>query len=99
MDRVNFFHSINDMKYPELLVNFFDQLIALKHIVENTGIITVHDYDDTYIKFSINFSSTENMNYALGKINSLGGTIVIYEKPISIVVEVLTDKELNITLK
>ena len=101
MDRVTFFESISndcDIEYPDILVKFFDQLIALKQLVENTGSVVVYDCSDTYINFSIKFGSAEDARYALAKINSLGGTIVIYNRPITIGVEVLTDKELKISL-
>lgn len=98
MDRISFFESVNGIKYPEMLVNFFDQFIALKHIVEDNGFVRVIDNDNINIKFSITFKSIESKNNALEIINSLGGSISIYNRPISINIESLTDSEIQIKL-
>lgn len=99
MDRVDFIESVSGIKYPGMIVDFFDHFIALKQIVEDSGKVNVLSNDNTSITFSILFSSIDAKNLALNTINSLGGHIAIYGRPISIYVEVLTDLELKISLK
>ena len=41
MDRIAFIESISGINYPEMLVHFFDQFIALKKLVEE-GYIEKH---------------------------------------------------------
>lgn len=99
MDRVDFIESVSGIKYPGMIVDFFDHFIALKQIVEDSGKVNVLSNDNTSITFSILFSSLDAKNLALNTINSLAGHIAIYGRPISIYVEVLTDLELKISLK
>ena len=99
MDRVNFIESVSGIKYPRMIVDFFDHFIALKQIVEDSGKINVTNCDNTSITFSIIFSSPDSKDLALHTINSLGGNIAIYGRPILIHVEVLTDSEIKINLQ
>ena len=99
IDRVNFLESVSGISYPEMIVDFFDHFIALKEIVEDSGSINVIDSKQDSIRFSIKFSNPYNMSLAINTINSRGGVIVIYGRPISISVEVLTDSELIINLR
>lgn len=99
MNRVDFIESVSGIKYPEMIVDFFDHFIALKQIVEDNGKVNVINSDNNQITFSILFSSYEDKTLALSTINSLGGYIAIYGRPISILVDVLTDLEIKISLK
>jgi hypothetical protein len=98
MDRVTFVESVHGIKYPEMIVDFFDHFIALKQIVEDTGTISVINNEENSIEFSILFSSSNYMRSALNIINSLNGNIIIYGRNIMILVEVLTDSEIKIKL-
>lgn len=98
VNRVTFIENINGIKYPEMLVDFFDHFIALKQIVEDTGSVTVLNSENTSIEFSILFSSNENLDKALSAIAYNGGVICIYNRTMTINIEVLTDKELKIKL-
>lgn len=98
MDRVTFVESVYGIKYPEMIVDFFDHFIALKQIVEDTGTISVINNEENSIEFSILFSSSNYMRSALNIINSLNGNIIIYGRNIMILVEVLTDSEIKIKL-
>ena len=99
MDRVSFVESLQGVNYPMMLVDFFDHIIALKNIVEDSGSITVLETDENSIKFSIVFSSEKKLDMALRVINSLNGYINIYGRQILINTEViLTDKTLRIKL-
>ena len=99
MNRVDFIESVSGIKYPGMIVDFFDHFIALKQIVEDSGEINVIENDENSISFSITFANANVKNLAIDTINSLGGTIVIYGRPISICVEVLTDSIIKISLK
>lgn len=98
MDRVTFVESVYGIKYPEMIVDFFDHFIALKQIVEDTGTISVINNEENSIEFSILFSSSNYMRSALNIINSLNGNIIIYGRNIMILVEALTDSEIKIKL-
>lgn len=98
MDRCDFIEAVSGIQYPEMIVHFFDHFIALKQIVDDTGKIRVINNTDSQIVFSIDFSNKEDLNYALAIINTLGGTIVIYNRPMSVCVEVPADLQLQIKL-
>lgn len=99
IDRINFLESVDGINYPDMIVDFFDHFIALKQIVEDFGKVNVLSSDNNSIMFSIQFNSPENMNLAINTINSLGGVIAIYGRPISISLELLTDSKIKINLK
>ena len=98
MDRCTFFNSISGILYPEMLVDFFDQLVALKQIVEDSGKVTVLESNENQIVFSIMFKSIEYKNIAMDMIQNAGYQIVIYGRIINIRLEVLTDNEIKIIL-
>lgn len=99
MDRCDFIEAVSGIQYPEMIVHFFDHFIALKKIVENTGKVTVLSNNDSEIVFSIDFLNKDNFNYALAIINSLNGTISIYNRPMNVEVKIPTDLQLQIKLK
>ena len=82
-----------------MIVHFFDHFIALKKIVEDTGKVTVVSNTDSEIVFLINFSKKKDSDYALSMINSLGGSIVIYDRPMNVQVDIPTDLQLQIKLR
>ena len=98
MDRINFIGSVSGIDYPQMIVTFFDHFIALKQLVEDFGKVNVLNSTEKSISFSIEFQDTLTMNNALAVINTLGGVIVIYERPIAINVDVLTDHSIIINL-
>ncbi len=98
MDRCTFFNSISGILYPEMLVDFFDQFVALKQIVEDSGKVTVLESNENQIVFSIMFKSIEYKNIAMDMIRNAGYQIVIYGRIMNIRLEVLTDKEIKIIL-
>ena len=98
MDRVMFIGSVGGIRYPEMIVNFFDHFVALKQLVEDSGRVNVLQSTESSISFSIDFDSIEIKDQALGSILSQQGVIVIYERPIRISVKILTDLSLQIDL-
>lgn len=99
MDRVTFVESLQGINYPMMLVDFFDHIIALKNIVEDSGSVSVLETDENSIKFAIVFSSEKKFNMALSLITSLNGYINIYGRQLVIQIEVNpTDKTINIKL-
>ena len=99
MDRVAFVESLQGINYPMMLVDFFDHIIALKNIVEDSGTVSVLETDENSIKFSIVFSNEKKYTMALNLISSLNGYINIYGRQLMIQVEVNpTDKTINIKL-
>ena len=96
MDRITFFNSISGIDYPEMLVKFYDQFLALKELIYGPSMINVvSKTDDDYITFSIIFSEVRFKDQTLSII--YGSRISIYGKIISINVDNLTDNELIIT--
>lgn len=98
MDRLKFFDSISGIEYPEMIVKFFDQFIALKQLVEDYGTIVVSEKTDQSISFITSFSNAGYKNKALSNIPP-SGPIVIYCRPISVEVEDLSDTDIKFTLK
>ena len=98
MDRCTFFNSISGILYPEMLVDFFDQFVALKQIVEDSGKVTVLESNENQIVFSIMFKSIEYKNIAMDMIRNAGYQIAIYGRIMNIRLEVLTDNEIKIIL-
>lgn len=97
IDRISFIESISGINYPEMLVHFFDQFIALKKLVENTGTITVESNTDNSITFITSFSCRENKLKALSNIGY--NTITIYGKPISINIQDISDTDIRFILQ
>ena len=98
MNRVEFIDSISGIKYPEMLADFFDHFVALKQIVEDSGTINVLNSNESSIMFSITFNNNSVLMSALDTINTLNGSIVIYERPIAINVKRPTDNSIIINL-
>ena len=96
MDRITFLESISGIKYPNMIVEFFDHFIALKQIVESSGKVTVIHNSENAIAFSILFDSELSKSTALLNIQS--GYIVIYGRTISINVEESSSTEITIEL-
>ena len=97
MDRISFLESISGIEYPEMLVEFFDQFIALKQVVQDNGKITVQEKSTSGITFVIMFDNNQSRNIALSNISS--GSVIIYGKQINIGVNTISDTELQIILK
>lgn len=97
MDRISFLESISGIQYPEMLVEFFDQFIALKQVVEDNGKITVQEKSTSGITFVILFDNSQSRDIALSNISS--GPVIIYGKQINIGVNAISDTELQIMLK
>lgn len=98
MDRIEFFGSLSGMQYPEMVVNFFDHIIALKQLVEDSGSVNVLNSTDNSISFSITFKNSECKDKAYAMISSLGGVIVIYGRQIIIRIDNITNQSLEISL-
>lgn len=99
MDRVNFLESVSGIEYPGMIVDFFDHFIALKQIVEEYGKINVLGVSNNIISFAIRFNDISLLQIALNTIAVCNSVIVIYGRPISVQVEVLTDSEIRIRLQ
>ena len=97
MNRVQFFNSIGGIQYPRMIVDFFDHFIALKQIVEDKGSVTVDNNNENSIEFSIIFNTKEDRDLAL--VNMQSGTIIIYNRPISVSIESLLDESIKIKLQ
>lgn len=96
MDRVQFFDSINGIQYPDMMAGFFDHFIALKELVEDSGKISVDCNTENLIVFCIEFPNQSICNQALANVKS---TIIIYNRPISVGIEVLTKTKIKIILQ
>ena len=99
MDRVSFFKNINGISYPEMLVDFFDHFIALKQILNtNNCIVNVISYQKDSIEFDVQFKNNNTLQHTLDEIAKNGNVIIIYNRTMTIHVEVLTDTDLKIKL-
>lgn len=97
ISRLDFFESISNIQYPLMLVEFFDHFIALKQIVEDTGKISVIESAQNSITFSIIFDNIKNRDRAL--LNAQAGSVIIYGKPISVQIDVISDTEIRFKLQ
>ena len=97
IDRIAFFDSISGIKYPDMLVEFFDQFIALKQLVEDYGIVTVDDNPGNYISFRISFDDVRNKEKALNNVQT--GNVYIYGRPVSVQVQPISETEIKIILQ
>ena len=95
--RLEFFESISDIEYPLMLVKFFDHFIALKELVQDYGKVAVLNSEENSITFCIKFDNINNRNIALA--NAQSGVVVIYGKPISIIIDILSDTEIQFKLQ
>ena len=99
MDRMSFFKNINGISYPEMLVDFFDHFIALKQIIDtNNCVVTIISYKESTIEFDVKFKDANLLNRTLAAINQNGNVVVIYNRTMTVHVEVLTDTDLKIKL-
>ena len=98
MNRVNFIESVFGIKYPEMIITFFDHFIALKQLVEDSGTVQVLNSSNDSISFSITFQNMDMKIAALNTIQSCGNTIIIYGRYITIRVEELSENSIKINL-
>ena len=84
MNRLEFFESVSGIVYPNMLVDFFDQFVALKEMIDNRGVVTINSSSDTYISANIEFKDQSSRKYVLDFINSLNGVVIIYQRPINV---------------
>ena len=96
MDRIAFLESISGIEYPEMIVEFFDQFIALKYLVEDYGQISVQEKSTNGISFVIKFTDVEYRDKALSNVQT--SSVVIYGKPISINLEIISETEIKFIL-
>ncbi len=97
MDRLTFLDSISGIQYPEMLVHFFDQFLALKQLIEDNGSLSVNNNTDTMISFIAIFNNKKVRDTAWSNINT--NCVIIYGKPVSINVDIVSDTEINIILQ
>lgn len=98
MDRIAFFNSISGIDYPYMLVNFYDQFLALKELVMGYTAINVLTSDNSGITFNIAFSESRFRDQTLSIINKFPGRILIYGKFVPVQIDNLTDVEITLTL-
>ena len=96
MDRITFFKTISGIKYPEMLIEFYDQFLALNQILYNVSscTIAVIGSTDRSISFGIKTNDSNLSDYLL---NTKG--TVIYGRAISIYPEHLSDTEIKLTIQ
>lgn len=98
VDRLTFFNSVSGITDPGLVIRFYDNFIALKQLLNNsTGFPSVDSYNNSSIKFSVSFQTARDKKETLNMIQS--GTIIIYGKPISVLVEDASVRGIYITTK
>ena len=96
MDRIAFLESISGIEYPEMIVEFFDQFLALKYLVEDYGQISVQEKSTNGISFVIKFTDVKYRDKALSSVQT--SSVVIYGKPISINLEIVSETEIKFIL-
>lgn len=97
VNRLEFFDSISGIKYPRMIIDFFDHFIALKQLVEDSGSISVDESTENCIRFSIIFNSPDNKTSAMS--NILAGEVIIYGRLIHISFMDISETELKIELR
>lgn len=98
MDRIAFFNSISGIDYPYMLVNYYDQFLALKELVTGCSTINVLSSDNAGITFNIVFGEPRFKDQTLSIINKFPGRILIYGKFVPVIIDNLTDIEITLTL-
>lgn len=98
MNRIEFIRSVQGIPNPNIIVTFFDHFVALKQLVEDSGVVSVINTMDNSIQFSIKFTSVDAKRQAVEAINSSGGMMIIYNRPLSITVEEIAKKEIMIII-
>ena len=97
VDRISFFNSISGIDYPEMIVDFFDQFIALKQLVEDHGSISVQDKSENSITFIVQFANSNVLDQALKTVQS--GPIYIYGRPINVMIDFISENQLKFILQ
>jgi len=97
IDRLQFIGGINGIKYPQMLVDFFDHFIALKEIVQDSGKVAVENNNESSIIFRIDFKSDKAQQKALQYI--INGQVIIYNRPIYVNAESLSESSIRIILQ
>ena len=97
-NRIDFIRSVQGIQSPNVIVTFFDHFVALKQIVDDSGVVTVTNTMDNSIQFSIKFSSVDAKRQALNVINSSNGVLVVYGRPMTINVEDVSKREINVII-
>ena len=100
MDRMQFINHINGITYPEILVDFFDHVVALQQLVKtNSCTVSISNtYENKSIEFIVQFKTPGLMQKVLQDISMNGNVLVIYGRTMTIHYEVLTDTDLKIKL-
>ena len=94
MDRLTFFNLITGIRYPEMLIEYYDQFLALKQLVNGYPCaIDVSGSTDRSISFNIDCDKN-TMNLI-----SMNKVMVIYGRSISIYTEPVSDKQIKVTLQ
>lgn len=100
-DRVSFIKSITGINYPDMIVKFFDHFLALKEIVDNSGSVSISSKqlsDQDRISFNIRFSDPSGVEKAAQDITQRP-VLNIYDRQISVAMEVLSKNEIQIILQ
>jgi len=98
MNRIEFINSVQGIQNPNVIVTFFDHFVALKQLVEDSGVVSVINTMDNSIQFSIKFASVDAKRQAMEVINSSNGMMVVYNRALSITVEDIGKKEIMIII-
>ena len=98
INRLQFFESVNGIQYPDMIINFFDHFLALKSLVEDNGFIEVVFSNKDSIGFNITFKDKSNTTKAINYIVA-NPRILIYGRFISVRVNILTDKKIEVILQ
>ena len=98
MNRIEFINSVQGIQNPNVIVTFFDHFVALKQLVEDSGVVSVINTMDNSIQFSIKFASVDAKRQAMEVINSSNGMMVVYNRALSITVEEIGKKEIMIII-
>lgn len=95
MDRLSFFNSITGIKYPEMLVEFYDQFLALNQLLcDKPCAISVLDSSDRSISFMVECTDSGLINY----LRSIG-IYIVYGRSISIYSEIVSDQQIKLILQ
>ena len=97
VDRISFFNSISGIDYPEMIVDFFDQFIALKQLVEDHGSVSVESKSDKSITFIVQFTNSQVANQVLSIIQS--GPVIVYGRPINVMIDFISENQLKFILQ
>ena len=98
VNRIKFFESVNGIQYPDMIIKFFDHFLALRWLVEDKGIIDIMYSKDNAIAFSITFQDSESTTTAINYMIS-NPRVLIYGRLISVNVNILTDKKIEVILQ